>query len=641
MTDESKRRADEFGRRTDAIKNTLAGLGSTLDKDRFNQVGEPSVLGRGELDTLYRYNHYAARVINKPPDECTRRGWEIRVDGGEAGDPFSDVFARLDLKNKLNRADKWSRLYGGGAVVLGVDDGRRADEPVNWESISGVSFARVVDMWELNPRSFDNDWSSERFGEVATYNLSPLQIGGSGENVPSIIHAERVLRFIGVELPSQLAASQNYWGDSNLQRCWDSLARFGAAEADVGNLVHQFNVGVWLMQGLSDTLAGPGGSELFLERLIAASQSMSLLNSIALDAENEDYKRVGTSAKGVADLFDRLSRSFASAAEMPLTQLFGEAPGGLSTDDKSGRQTWYDQIAARQDRVYTPPIRHFVDLILASDERPEGVEADAEYEVEYLSLEEPTETEVVGNRNKQAQTDKIYAELGVLEPVEIREARFGGSTYSVETGIEDAAIERVDEATLGALVGALDGRIQALVVDAIESEKAAIGSAPSADMIAAFDERERRHCEAVRQGIDTLLESFDFEALEALELRSRARTHDASKMSRPEQRWFVWNTHRYRCAALGVQYDEPGEVSETVRNAVQFHKARNRHHPEYHESPADMTDVDLAELAADWSAVSAENGSSAIDWLDKTSDRFAFTDDQVDKLRRFIEAIEG
>jgi hypothetical protein len=51
------------------------------------------------------------------------------------------------------------------------------------------------------------------------------------------------------------------------------------------------------------------------------------------------------------------------------------------------------------------------------------------------------------------------------------------------------------------------------------------------------------------------------------------------------------------------------------------HLTTNRHHPEAHARPDDMTPVDLAEMVCDWTAMAqeyGENGGSARGWADKT-----------------------
>ena len=45
-----------------------------------------------------------------------------------------------------------------------------------------------------------------------------------------------------------------------------------------------------------------------------------------------------------------------------------------------------------------------------------------------------------------------------------------------------------------------------------------------------------------------------------------------------------------------------------VRRAVHHHVTTNRHHPEFHADPNDMTEVDLIEMVCDWTAMAQEFG---------------------------------
>ncbi len=70
--------------------------------------------------------------------------------------------------------------------------------------------------------------------------------------------------------------------------------------------------------------------------------------------------------------------------------------------------------------------------------------------------------------------------------------------------------------------------------------------------------------------------------------------------------------------------------------AVEHHMSVNRHHPDCHADPNDMSGVDLIEMVCDWTAMSLEfdqDGGSARAWADKTlGHRVPFNEEQ----RRFI-----
>ena len=71
----------------------------------------------------------------------------------------------------------------------------------------------------------------------------------------------------------------------------------------------------------------------------------------------------------------------------------------------------------------------------------------------------------------------------------------------------------------------------------------------------------------------------------------------------------------------------------------------NRHHPDFHADPNDMTDVDLIEMVCDWTAMSQEfgqDGESARGWADKTiGERLHLNEDRRQFVYAMIELLDS
>jgi hypothetical protein len=83
--------------------------------------------------------------------------------------------------------------------------------------------------------------------------------------------------------------------------------------------------------------------------------------------------------------------------------------------------------------------------------------------------------------------------------------------------------------------------------------------------------------------------------LDAIQLIGRCMVHDMSK---------IVNTEEFMALAsivddLDELSDEGHVLSEKQRKAIELHWKNNSHHPEYYDSPDDMTDLDLLEMACD------------------------------------------
>lgn len=166
-----------------------------------------------------------------------------------------------------------------------------------------------------------------------------------------------------------------------------------------------------------------------------------------------------------------------------------------------------------------------------------------------------------------------------------------------------------------------------------------------------FKKRTDYHVGLVRKYIDEICDSGYFTFTD--DLKARKEDHDQSKYHQPEIAPYVYITWKYN-PDEGKSYTLSDEMNEQLRNATYHHVKTNRHHPEYHDPittidsinqkdrdqvPSEivdgtaMTDVDIAEMCADWMAVSHERGTNPIEWADKNiNKRWKFTDHQIELI---------
>jgi hypothetical protein len=107
---------------------------------------------------------------------------------------------------------------------------------------------------------------------------------------------------------------------------------------------------------------------------------------------------------------------------------------------------------------------------------------------------------------------------------------------------------------------------------------------------------------------------------------------------------YVWLTEYHRCRRSGEQFEYPEGIAEKVTLAIHHHVTTNRHHPEFHADPNDMSDVDLIEMVCDWTAMAEEFGQdrgSARGWADKTvGKRVAFNAEKRTFIYRIIDELD-
>jgi hypothetical protein len=179
-------------------------------------------------------------------------------------------------------------------------------------------------------------------------------------------------------------------------------------------------------------------------------------------------------------------------------------------------------------------------------------------------------------------------------------------------------------------------------------------SQPTDDMRLLFKKRTRRHIRLVGEFCDKIADKYP----EFKELLERKKVHDASKFEEPEYTPYLFVTWKYKCKREGEEFKVPKDIEDRMHEATLHHVTTNNHHPEYHSPRKDglinkenrdappeeivdateMPDLDVAEMCADWMAMSKELGGHPKDWADKNVNvRWKFTEGQKKLIYEIIE----
>lgn len=441
--------------RFDGWWNAVTGVGGQNGRGMMSfGVLEGEYLGLQDVEALYNFDGIAARIVDAVPEHSLRQGFTVST--GDSDEETAVLAALDDLGaiEMLRRAWTWGRLFGGGAIYLGVDDGNPPEEPLDESSLRRVLWLSDVDRRDLYPVEYDNDPNSPRFGQPVTYQMNRM---GGARAVTMLVHHTRLIRFEGVTPTRRRRLQLMGWGDSVLQRAYQELMQARGAFAASGDLVQQASQGVLKMRGLMDMMASDS-DDLVKRRLALMDRSRSVARSILLDADGEDFGRVDAgSLSGVADIMDRMVNLLASVTGIPVTVLMGQAPAGLNATGDSDIRNWYDKLQSEREATLRARANRLVRLLLLSREGPTGGIEPEGWRVVLPPLWQSTPAEEADLRAKQATVDQIYIDRGVLTPEEVALSRFRAEGYSTDTSIDldvRQAVVAADKAAQGAPEGA-------------------------------------------------------------------------------------------------------------------------------------------------------------------------------------------
>jgi len=394
--------------RADSWINAITGLGGSRDKSTRSAVAALCVVQPVELEALYHGNDLAARIVDAVVDDALRGGFSFPgVEG------LDDALRAQKAGALLKEARKWGRLYGMGAILIGSDG--PMDEPLDLDTMGpdSLRYLMVLDRQSLSIADHDEDPESETYGEPRTFRLQTMR----GES--QLIHASRLIQFGGALTSERIKTRNEGFDLSVLQRPSSVLRDTDQSWRSVMLMIQDMSQAVFAIDGLIDMIA-EGEKDTMLARMEVVDMARSVARAVVIDAEAESFTHQGAAnIGGVEPVLSMVFQRLASAAGMPLTKLMGMSPGGMNATGESDTRHWYDSVQAERDEGIEDGLLRLARVVAADA----GIAVGDDLDVDWPSLWQPSPAEQADLDKKEAETDKIRIDSGVLEPEEVTLAK--------------------------------------------------------------------------------------------------------------------------------------------------------------------------------------------------------------------------
>jgi hypothetical protein len=419
----------------DGIENLITGMGTSADKS-YHTTYQPEVgVDRVTCDAIFRSSWLARRVVTSIADDMCRKWRTVMWDGSSDDDGIFDIQReeqRVALPKNVHSAIKWARHYGGAIVVMIVKGQDNLEEPLNVDRVKKGDLLSLVvyDRWRLYGAPPDKFMGNNPHLLVPYLNQ---QLGDPNFGLPEFyyladtsmrIHHTRCVRFDGEELPWTDWMRNAMWHDSVYKSLLVAIKNYDSLIAACGALAQEASVDVLSADQLADNLADDKGRESISARYQLLSMMKSVHHMIVIDKEREAYDRKPVTFGGLRDLLDRFAQDVAGAADVPLTRLFGMAPGGLNSTGEGDQKNYDDHISAKQVSMVSPQLYKLDQVMVRS---ALGYMPD-DYRSTWNPLRQMSDAEKAEIDSKRATRDKTYLESGVLtEGAVARELRASGT----------------------------------------------------------------------------------------------------------------------------------------------------------------------------------------------------------------------
>jgi phage-related protein (TIGR01555 family) len=467
----------------------LTGLGvPAKDKTTSTQVRSNTLLTEAELEALYT-SGIPRRYVDAIADTILSHQATIKLGGDEAADN-ADLIAEFDqflqatqFHLAFSEVIKLQRLYGGAGLVLLIDDGGEPQDPVDLNRIRGVRGYIPLSRHELIPEDVSiTDYSRPTHYRITTSQRITPEQGSSYVNI--LVHHTRVARFDGLYLPWNLRSRNTGWGQSVLQLIWESFKRYETAMSGLESMTSDADLFVHKMPGLFNRISSGNEADL-RKRLEANSLSRSVYGGMIVDKE-EEVSFLNRALSNIATASDPFVKDLQAATGWPASILMGDSPGGLGKEGRFEERVWASLVQQWQEVYCRTAVTEIFTYVLASREGPTRGRVPESWSVHFPSVFTATDKERAELHQLKAASDAQYIQLGVLNPLEVRDSRFGSTEYSIDTKLNEAVTQQLiatTDAQFQSQMAGYDAQMQAMQQP--PAAPAQEGAAPEGDNAAA------------------------------------------------------------------------------------------------------------------------------------------------------------
>ena len=406
-----------------------------------------------ELAQIYSSNGIFANIIDKPSELAFKNGYDLQIGDSDLDDTIKKKLAKLKWKQTGTKALKWSRLFGGAAILMGIDDGGDWDEPVNMAAVSSINSLTAFERPEITPdynsvftRNIDIQ-TIQKIGTPEYYMITPMY---GGEQIR--VHESRLLLFRNGEIPRTSSMSTDYmfFGVPEYNRIKRELRDTVTSHGNGYRLLERCIQAVYKMKNLSSLMATPSGEDNVIKRMQLIDMARSLLNTMVIDSDGEDYLFQTFQLSGVKDIVDESCNMLSAVTNIPQTILFGRSPAGMNSTGESDLSNYYDYVGQIQELNVADNLHYLVDLLLRAEYNSGRIQTIPAYEpvpVPLWNMSEKEKAELEQAKASaeltKAQATQAYVDMQVIDPQEVRRTLAESDQYQLEDVLseEDLGLE--------------------------------------------------------------------------------------------------------------------------------------------------------------------------------------------------------
>lgn len=368
-----KQQVPNMARAQDQFVNTAArtGMGSpNLFNDSHYELVRFSY-NYWDLITLYRNHWISRRVIDVPAQDMVRAWPRMTSDIDPKDiDKVNRAIRRTNTKQNYTTGMQWGRLFGGAGGLIVIDGHENIlDEPLDIDDVPLGGYKGIIpfDRWAGISPSLEICTDINRPTDFAKPEFYEVRVQG-GESFK--VHASRILRFTGPEVPTPEREAQSWWGISVLEPIYDELRKRDNMSMNILMLTYRANLIGLQIDDLAQLNSGVGMNQKaakdFYARMEQLNQLMSNQSLVLLPKEGS-LQSSQYSFSGMSEVYQQFQLDISGAAEIPVTRLWGRTITGLGQSNDADERIYEENIATKQEREMRPQLDKLYPVICMSE----------------------------------------------------------------------------------------------------------------------------------------------------------------------------------------------------------------------------------------------------------------------------------
>ena len=277
---------------------------------------------RTVLSEAYAEYGIVQTLVEQPVSDAFSKGFDITTEqlNTTQKKELDNYVEKKQIIQKIQQAIIWSRLYGGGGVVVMTDQNPAL--PLDVSAIKEDSELDFVpaDMWELYKDNYKiwNPWNDDSDRKYNYYGIN--------------LHRSRVFPIKGKEPPSFIRPRLRGWGMSELERVVRSINSYLKNQDLIFELLDEAKIDVYQLNGFNTAMLTRNGTHAAEERVRVSNSLKNYLNALVLDT-NDKYEQKQLSFNGLSDILTQIRQGVAADLKMPMTKLFGVSAAGFNSGE--------------------------------------------------------------------------------------------------------------------------------------------------------------------------------------------------------------------------------------------------------------------------------------------------------------------